>query len=242
MVAMVCIQLSEQQWSAINKASGLPERARGGIEFLLAYYQAFQQASAKQPRAAHTRNELLRIAKLAERLVVAIIGVKPDAPSAFRTAGVKAHILAALMPPASQPAVGAADMTAVALPRRPGLNTSTRGALTLLYERVLTVEQLRLWFERAARSLPADARGAHKAAENHQWLVGQLDGILAKYTDRKISRSYKDYDLQCFIKLCFAAVDPKVGSGSIKKAIEAHVRLNPRRRTARAPITKRQRA
>jgi hypothetical protein len=66
MVAMTRIQLSEQQWSAIGKASGLPESARGRIELLLAYYRAFQQASAKQPPAAHTRNELLRIAKLAE--------------------------------------------------------------------------------------------------------------------------------------------------------------------------------
>jgi hypothetical protein len=79
---------------------------------------------------------------------------------------------------------------------------------------------------------------AHKAAENHRWLVGQLDGILAKWTGRHISRSYKNDDLQRFVKLCFAAADPNVGSGSIKKAIEAYIRLNPRHRTARAPITK----
>ncbi len=241
MAAMARVQLSEQQWSAIAKASGLPESATGRIELLLAYYRAFQQASAKQPRAAHTRNELLRIAKLAERLVSAIIGVKSDARTALRTAGVKPHVLAALMLPASQPAVGADDMTAVPLPRRRGSSTPTRDALTLLYERVLTVEQLRLWFENAARSLRADTTGAHKAAENHRWLVGQLDGILAKCTGRYISRSYKDDDLQRFVKLCFAAADPNAGSGSIKKAIEAYIRLNPRHRTARAPITKKKR-
>jgi hypothetical protein len=126
MVAMTRIQLSEQQWSAIGKASGLPESARGRIELLLAYYRAFQQASAKQPRAAHTRNELLRIAKLAERLISAIIGVKPDARTALRTAGVQPHVLAALMLPASQPAIGADDMTAVPVPRRRGSSTPTR--------------------------------------------------------------------------------------------------------------------
>ena len=124
MVAMARIQLSEQQWSAIGKASGLPESARGRIELLVAYYRAFQQASAKQPRAAHTRNELLRIAKLAERLVSAIIGVKPGAPTALRTAGVQPHVLRRVsMLPASQPAVGANDMTAVPLPRRRGCAT-----------------------------------------------------------------------------------------------------------------------
>src|SRR5271167_3852576 len=111
MVAMARVQLSEQQWSAIAKASGLPESARGSIEWLLAFYRAFQQASDIQPRAAHTRNELLRIGKLAEMLVSAIVGVKPDARTARRTADVKPHVLAALMLPASQPAVGAGDMT-----------------------------------------------------------------------------------------------------------------------------------
>jgi hypothetical protein len=234
MVAMERVQLSEQQWSAIAKAGGLPESARESIEWLIGYYQAFQQASAIQPRAAHTRNELLRIAKLAEMLVSAIFGVKPDA----RPAGVQPHVLAALMLPVSLPTVGADGITAVTLPRRPGSSTPMHDAFTLLYERVLTVEQLRLWFEKAARLLPADTTGAHKAAENHRWLVGQLDGILAECTGRHVSRSYKDDDLQRFVELCFTAADPNVGGGSIKKAIEAYVRFNPRHRTARALITK----
>jgi hypothetical protein len=36
---------------------------------------------------------------------------------------------------------------------------TTRDALKLLCERILTVEQLRLWFENAARSLPEEKRG-----------------------------------------------------------------------------------
>jgi hypothetical protein len=144
------------------------------------------------------------------------------------------------MLPASRPAADPGDMTAVPLAARPGLRTPTRDTLDQLYERVLTVEQLRLWFERAARSLPAETKGAHKAAENHRWLVGQLDGILSECTGRHISRSYKADDLQRYVELCFAAVDPNVGPGSVKKAIEAFVRRNTRR--ARAQITKRKRA
>lgn len=227
-VATAPVQLSDQQWSEIAKASGLPESARARIEWLLGYYRAFQQPSAQQPPAKRTQKELLRIAKLAERLVSAIIGVKPDA------AGVKPHVLAALMLSAPQPAVGADDMTAVPSLRR----TPTRDALTRLYERVLAVKQLRFWFQKAADSLPADHSGAHKAAENHRWLVRQLDGIVAECTGRHISRSYKAEDLKRFVKLCFAAADPNVGPGSIEKAIEACVRRSPRRRTARAPIAK----
>jgi len=101
----------------------------------------------------------------------------------------------------------------------------------------LTVEQLRLWFERAARSLPAETKGAHKAAGNHRWLVGQLDAILSECTGRHISRSYKADDLQRYVELCFAAADPNVGTGSVEKAIQAFVRRHTPRRHAPAQIT-----
>jgi hypothetical protein len=65
-----------------------------------------------------------------------------------------------------------------------------------------------------------------------------IPGLLGARRFEDVSRSYKDDDPQRFVKLCFAAADPNVGSGSIKKAIEAYIRLNPRHRTARAPITK----
>jgi hypothetical protein len=239
---MAQVELSEQQWSAIQKASGLPESARERVEHLLEYYRAFQQASTTQPRAAQTRRELLGIAERAEKLVAAIIGASAEVGSPLGPAGVKPHVLAALMLPAPRLAADPGDMTAVPLAARPGLRTPTRDALDQLYERVLTVEQLRLWFERAARSLPAETKGAHKAAENHRWLVGQLDGILSECTGRHISRSYKADDLQRYVELCFAAVDPSVGIGSIKQAIEAHVRRSPRHRNARAQIARKKRA
>jgi hypothetical protein len=253
MLATARVQLSERQWSAIAHASDLPESAKESIESLLAWYQVFQQASVKRPRAGHTRNELLRIAKLAGDLITAIIGDNADGSAALSSgldegyfpipkilSGSDAHLLAALMPQAPHPAANAADIIA-AIPASPVLDAPKRDALKLLCERLSVVEQLRLWFENAGRSLPADTRGGRKAAENHQWLVGQLDGILTEYTGRHISRSYKAQDLQRFVRLCFAAADSNVGSGSIKKAIEAYVRLNPRHRTARAQIPKEKR-
>jgi hypothetical protein len=234
---MTRFELSDRQWRAIQQASGLPESARERIEHLLEYYRAFQQASATQPPAARTRRELIEIAELGEKLITAIIGVKGDARRPLRLAGVKPHVLAALMLPASRTAADPGDMTAVPLAARPGLRTPTLDALDQLYERVLTVEQLRLWFERAARSLPAETKGAHKAAENHRWLVGQLDAILAECTGGHINRSYKN-DLAHYVELCFAAVDPNVGPGSINKVFEAYVRLNLPRRMTHVQIAK----
>lgn len=232
MVVVARVRLSNEQWSEIAEASGLPNRARQRIEGMLTNYRMFQQASAREPFATQTRKELLRIAKLAEKLITTIIGVKADS---LHHARINPDLLSPLMLPTSRLAATVDDMTAVAPAASRDLNApTTRDAVQRLYERVLSVEQLRTWFENAASSLPRDARGPHKAAENHLWLVRQLDAILAEFTGRQgrqISASYKD-DLRRYVELCFAAVDPNVGPGSIKKAIEAYAHLNPRRRRA----------
>jgi len=172
MVAKARVRLSKQQWSAIAKASGLPKHARKRIEDLLANYRALQQASVTWPRAAETRKKLLHVAELAEKLITAIKGVSSDT-------------IAALIPRTSRLATDANDWVAAvsaahsdsakidhALPMKllKRLTPTTRDSLKLFYERVLSVEQLRLWFESAAGSLPAEARGSHRSAENHQWL------------------------------------------------------------------------
>jgi hypothetical protein len=76
--------------------------------------------------AALTRNELLHVVKLADKLITVILGEKADTPAELRRARVGAHVLAALMLPTSRLAVNANDTTGVvsaaaaawALPRR----------------------------------------------------------------------------------------------------------------------------
>jgi hypothetical protein len=236
---MTRVELSDRQWKAIQKASGLPESAREKIEYLLALYRAFQQASAAQPPAAQIRKELLRVAGVADELLMAMIGASADARGALRgrlddlavykiVSGIKPSVLTALIPPAAH-LVGDGVIAGVSAARR-GLGMRRRDTLKLLCERLSALERLRFWLENTASSLPAETKGAHKAAENHRWLVGQLDAILAQHTGRRgrhISRSNKN-DLQSFVDSCFAAADPNVGPGSVKKAIEAYARLNPR--------------
>jgi hypothetical protein len=249
---MTRIELSDSQWEAIQKTGELPDGAREQIEAVVALYSTVQRATAAQPRAAQIRRELLRIAGLAEKLLAPFINAKAhsrgmlhgklDEVAVYKiVSGMEPAMLATLMSPALN--LGGEDGSAGAATRR-RLEVRTPDTLKLLCQHLSAIERLRCWFEVAAASLPAESPGAHRAAENHLWLVGQLDAILAQHTGREgrhISRSNKD-ELQTFVDSCFAVVDPNVGPGSVKKAIEAYARLNPRPRRARAQITKEKRS
>ena len=241
------VNLSQQQWNEIQKAGGLPDDAQQSIENVLANYRAFQKASASEPRAAQTRKELRHIAKVAEKFITAIVGVKSGS---LQNARVKPDLLAALMLPTVRLATKADDRadgrkTAVVSAGIRDLGTpTTRDTLKLVHERVLMIEQLRRWFENAARSLPAEASGAHRAAENRLWLVRQLDAILAEFTGRQgrlITRTNKADHLQRFFKLCYAVADPNARADSINSTIKVYITRNPQPRTSRARITRKRR-
>jgi len=252
------VTLSDTQWREIQKASGLTEGEREHIDDELAQYDYLQQVTKKSPRPAATRKKLLRIAKLADDLLTAIIGDDANARAAlsglvqselsgvaFMTlvkilSGAGRDVLQTLTTPAPQAGREIAGLTTVESVSR-GLDIPRLDALKRLCQQCWTVEQLRLWAENAACELPAESKGAHIAAEINKWLVSRLDAILFASTGRHVSRSYKDYDLQRYIQLCFAAANPDVGPGSIKEAIQAYVRLKPRRR-ARDGITDKNRA
>jgi hypothetical protein len=238
-IAMTRVELSDLQWNALQQGSRLHESARMKLNDELTLYRSFRQTLAKQPSASKTRNELLHIAELAEKLLTAIMGANGDARAALRgefdnlavgkiLSGVKTSVLTTLLP--QSPYRAANDELAGALAVSQGLGMPRSDALKLLCEWLSGLEQLRSWFESTACSLPAETTGAHKAAEHHLWLVGQLDAILYESTGRHVSRTYKND----YVKICFAAADPNVGPGSITKAIEAYTALNPRRRRAHA--------
>jgi hypothetical protein len=258
------VRLSDSQWCEIQQVSGLPDEARNDIDGQLELYNIFQ-ATKELPRPAETRKKLLRIAKLADNLLTAIIGDDANARAtlsgldqselssvAFMTlkkilSGAERDVLQTLTTPAPQAGREIAGLTTVELVSPGelaplGLGIPRHDALQLLCQRCWAVERLRVWAENAARSLPAESKGAHIAAENNKWLVSRLDAILFAYTGRHVSRSYKDCDLQRYIRLCFEAANPDVGPGSIKEAIQAYVRLKPRRRVARDGITDKNRA
>jgi hypothetical protein len=105
------------------------------------------------------------------------------------------------------------------------LGNSTSDAIQILRQIFLDIERLRLWAEGAHRSSPRVSKeGPRRRVLSDGMLISALDEILFAYTGELISRSYKKAHLRRYVELCFRAVDSNVGSGSIDKGIQAHVR------------------
>jgi hypothetical protein len=105
------------------------------------------------------------------------------------------------------------------------LRDSTANAVQILCQIFCNIERLRLWAEGADRSVPRVAKeGSRLRVLSDGILIGELDEILFAYTGELISRSYKKAHLRGCVELCFRAVNSNVGSGSVDKGIQAHVR------------------
>jgi hypothetical protein len=105
------------------------------------------------------------------------------------------------------------------------LGTSTPNGIQLLYQIFLSIERLRLWAEAVHRAMPRVSKeGTRRRVLSDGTLINALDEILFAYTGELMSRSYKKAHLRRYVELCFRAVDSNIGSGSIDKAIQAHVR------------------
>jgi hypothetical protein len=242
-------RLANQQWNAIRKAGGLPDAARADIEAALGDYKEFCPfARALQ---SIPKRKLRRIEKLADQLVAAVIGKNPDTRaklcrlyerdfSSGETATVMALELAgrhytsdhkrlgtlagglrreAFAPRQETKGEGGAPWPPSPLPQVYGDDD----AIQLLFQCCWHVEQLRFCAERAARVQRGTKTRVHVATLSTNHLIRLLDGILSRYTGDFINRSYKQGDLRRCVELCFGAVNSKVGSGSIDKAIQAHV-------------------
>ena len=198
---MCAFRLTQSQWAEIKCASGLPEEARGEIEGVLDVFRFLQQNIPKLPRTSETQKKLRRIARQAAALVR---DVKTDRGVLFALLDVQ---------------------------RRANDVPPRRLAHQLLGQRCREVERLREWALAAAASLSQETTIAQKRTNNQRWLVSQLDAILFKHTNKKVSRSSKWPER--YVTACFRAADPRIGSGSIDEAIKE---INTRRRSRRGEI------
>ena len=238
------VRLSDKQWREIQKVSGLNDGARDDVAYALNNYKIIRQSAAQAQRAAETKRKLRDIAKRSGDILTAVVGDDAGARAAlsggadnrrFPFSAIDDGVRWALVRLA-QPASAAADMAksvrplALGLPR--DLDSTTLDADHYELVGLLgAVERLRAWCEAARRELPAESRGTHRVAQCNVALVTLLDGILWAHTGQHINRSYKNSNLQDYVRLCFTAADPKIGPGSIKEAIELFVR------TRRAGLT-----
>ena len=72
------------------------------------------------------------------------------------------------------------------------------------------------------RGVEAKKRGPK--AQNVYWLVGNLDGIREHFTEKKITRSYKDDASKKYITYVCRIADPDIGDGTIEKAMKDRIK------------------
>jgi hypothetical protein len=76
------------------------------------------------------------------------------------------------------------------------------------------------------RGVEAKKRGPK--AQNVYWLVGNLDGIREHFTEKKITRSYKDDAPKKYITYVCRIADPDIGDGTIEKAMQDRIKRRDR--------------
>lgn len=242
-------QLASQQWNAIRKAGGLPDAARADIEAALGDYRQRLAFFAGQLQSIPKR-KLRRIVKLADQLLTAVMGKNSDTRAKlgrmherdFRSGetatvtvlGLAGHnytrnhrrlvtLAGRLRREAFARRLETKGEEGAAWPPSPLTQVYVDdNAIQLLYQCCWHVEQLRFCAEEATRGQRA-AKTRVSATQSNQHLVSLLDSILISHTGEFISRSYKQRDLRRCVELCFRALNSKIGSGSIDKAIQAHV-------------------
>jgi len=247
--------LSNQQWDGIRKAGGLPAAARADIEAALGEYRQYRDFFARHLKSIPKR-KLSRIINLADQLVTAILGKDSETRAKLSrmcerdfASGETATVTALKLTGRHYSRDHDRVVTLANRLRRDAfaarLDTMGEGgapwppsplaqvyvddnAIQLLYQCCWHVEQLRYCAQDAARGRATKAKRA--ASLSNQHLVELLDDILLRYTRQFITRSYKQADLRRCVELCFGAVNSRIGSGSIDKAIQAFV-------TARRALT-----
>jgi hypothetical protein len=80
-------------------------------------------------------------------------------------------------------------------------------------------------FDRSVPGVKDEKRGPK--SENVYWLVGNLDGIRAQFTGKKITRSYKDSDSVRYIKYVCKIADPSIERGTIDRAMKHRISHRP---------------
>lgn len=247
-------RLSNQQWKGI-KAAGLPDAARAEIEWAIATFK--HELAFRGDHRPIPKRQLLRVAELADQLLTMVIGNNINTRAKLRrmyepnfwsgetaTADVLnlagriyshqhkflVQLAGGLQREAFASRAEAKGEEGLAWPPSPLPKVYVDdNAIQLLYQCCWHIEQLRFSAEKLAR-IRRKRKGVRLRVQSHRTFVSKLDDIFIRHIGKLINRSYKQADLRRCIELCFRAVDSNFGSGSIDKAIQAHVSERKRAR------------
>jgi hypothetical protein len=202
-------RLANQKWNAIRKAGGLPDAARADIEGALGEYRQYRAFFARHVQSISKR-KLLRLVKLADQLLTAVIGKNSDTRAKLCrmnerdfSSGKAATVMALGLAGRHYSYEHERVVTLASRLRReafaPRLETKGEGgapwppnplaqvyvddnAIQLLYQCCWHVEQLRFCAEKAARAQRATKTRVHATPLSNRHLVRVLDDIIFEHT------------------------------------------------------------
>jgi len=189
-VAKSFFRFTDDQWRQIERLSGLPSKAREDVETRVGLFRHCQAVTATRPSQAELRQELGDLHRDAVRLQKRLEELSPWAKQIFWSPD-------ELMPDWEDPRLSKT--------KPPRLKAA-----------ISAVTQLVRWFQFAT---PQARRQPGPNPENVRDLVNELDEILARYTGRHITRSYKSTAADYVTAICKIA-DPTLGAGTIEAAMK----------------------
>ena len=189
-VAKSIFRFTNSQWREIEKYSGLPSKARGDVEACVGLFRHFQAVIAARATQAELRKEINNLHRNAVRLLEDLKGLSPYAVAILWSPE-------EIVPDWADPRL---DET-----KPPRLEAA-----------ISEVTQLVRWFRFATFQV---RRKPGPTPENVRYLVGELDNILAQYTGRRISRSYKS-TTAAFVQMVCKIAELTVGPGTIDAAMK----------------------
>jgi hypothetical protein len=209
--------LTTAQWSEVSNLSGIPNgshEARKSIEIALGMFRQFQETDLHRRPAAEIRQEFHELAKDATNFYERLSGLmgNRDAYTALMGGVLPFGPLDRLTDMADhQGSVSSAEVQ--------GLMQESSRRLAKIDEILLGAPK---WFLTAAHRVKHEKRGPK--AGNVYWLVGNLDGIREQFAGKKITRSYKDDGSVEYIKYVCKIADPRIGRGTIDKAMRFRIK------------------
>jgi hypothetical protein len=201
LLPLIPIQLSEDQWHAIVRPSGLPSEARPYIGRAIAMYQVFDTTRRRSQTAAETRaalDDAQRHALSLHRRMTELLN-NPRALIALTLA---------LDPPR--------EFTSVMGERTAQIRTT---------KAIAEIASFAQWFATAQQRVAKSRPGAREKAMQLQLFVTVLDQILMQFTGNAIDRSSKGPTTRReYISAVCRIADPTIRPSSIEEAMKRQIK------------------
>ena len=202
--------LKDTDWLALSAMVGLPDDARGEVEFILGWGRWLANHDKTSEPAHATRAHLARLQRQAQ---------------ALRDACARPEVFMALTDLPERPPVGVSDPTR----RTFGYPTRLTSARKL-EQHTEALAELAAWLKHAADRIPKDKRGNKTAATD--FMTEAVDGLLLRHTARRLTTGVKEPDPgREFLRKCVNLI-------GVKGKLDSMIRKLPAKRRCKVSAEK----